>query len=131
MTRSNTMGDPEYAEPLTSAPVLVDGVDSVQPVTTDTDVGKPVKRKRLLSDKQREALQIGRERRWKRAQEAKGGALERESTGDVKTESTVLQTAPTPEPRSDSEASSITLGSQDTSSDESDYIDQKSLQRKV
>ena len=57
------MGDPEYVEPLTSVPVLVDGVDSVQPVTTDTDVGKPVKRKRLLSDKQREALQIGRERR--------------------------------------------------------------------
>ena len=49
----------------------------------------------------------------------------------MKTESTVLQTAPTPEPRSDSEASSVTLGSQDTSSDESDYIDQKSLKRKV
>ena len=66
------MGDPEYAEPLTSAPVLVDGVDSVQPATTDTDVGKPVKRRRLLSDKQHKALQIGRERRWKRAQEVKG-----------------------------------------------------------
>ena len=55
-TRSNTMGDPEYAEPLTSAPVLVDGVDLVQPVATDADVGKPVKHKRLLSDKQREGL---------------------------------------------------------------------------
>ena len=126
------MGDPKYAEPLASAPVLVDGVDLVQPATTDADVGKPVKRKRLLSDKQREALQIGRERRWKRAQEAKGVVFDndvpiKDELKESKLHGTVLHTAPTPEPRSDSEASSVTLGSQDTSSDESDYVDQKSL----
>ena len=135
-TRSNTMGDPEYAEALTPVSVLVDGVDSVQPVATDADVGKPVKRKRLLSDKQREALQIGRERRWKRAQEAKGVVFDNDvpindQLKQSKVDDTVLRTAPTPEPRSDSEASSVTLGSQDTSSDESDYVDQKTLKRKV
>ena len=56
------MGDPDYVEPLTSVPVLVDDVGSVQPVATDADVERPVKRNRLLSDKQREALQVGRER---------------------------------------------------------------------
>ena len=66
------MGDSDYVEPGVSVPVLGDGVDSLQTITTDGELGKPVKRNILMSDKQREALQIGREQRWKRAQEAKG-----------------------------------------------------------
>ena len=130
------MGDPKYAEPLTSAPVLVDDVGAVQPTATDADVGKPVKHKRLLSDKQCKALQIGREHRWKQAQEAKGVVFDndvpiKDQLKESKLDSTILHTAPTPEPRSVFDASSITLGSQDMSSDESDYVDQKSLKRKV
>ena len=106
------MGDPDYVELIVSVHVLGDGVDSLQTITTDADLGKPVKRKRLLSDKQREALQIGRERRWKRAQEAKGVVFDKdekvnEQLKELKNDNIVLHTAPTPDARSDSEASSI------------------------
>ena len=48
MSTSNSMGDPDYAEHLTTAPVLVDNVGLGKTIPTDTGVGKPVKHKKLL-----------------------------------------------------------------------------------
>ena len=68
----------------------------------------------------------------KPAQEGKGVVFNNdiqinEQLKESKIDNTVLRTAPTPESCSDSQASSITLGSQDTSSNESDYVNQKTL----
>ena len=48
VSTSNSMGDPDYAEHLTTAPVLVDNVGLGRTIPTDTGVGKPVKHKKLL-----------------------------------------------------------------------------------
>jgi len=55
--------NPTYVEPSLSVAYGSTDLDTLPTVSTEPVLEKPAKRKRLLSDKQREALQIERERR--------------------------------------------------------------------
>ena len=109
---------PVGTDPAATAPVLEEGV-----------LERPTKRKRLLSDKQRAALRGGREKRWKKLHT-------HEDSEDVNTEKTdpkvaaFLNPNPTPEPSEASDASSVTLGSQDTDTEE-EILSKRQLKRAV
>ena len=114
-------------------PLIVNTPSSVsmagtQSVSEDL-LERPVKRKRLLSDKQKAALRGGREKRWKKLHTHEENDENRDEVKPVDPKvAAFLNPDPTPDNSEESDASSVTLGSQDTST-EDEIVTKKQLKR--